>query len=333
MDSTNRGKTTLKQVDYQGSFDRTLSLGNDLNLVEGLWLTTGVSFINVRRNVDIEQAVTANTTPFPSRVDYSNWSTAPRIGLRYEFTPQLQAFANVSRSIDPPVSWQYSGSGPTLPYVRPLVEQKANTVEIGIKGAQGIFDGSLALYRSWVRDELLNVQLIAATASSAAVTGAFNASPTIHQGVEAGLNTRLWENDQGDQVRWRQVYTYNDFHYRDDERFGDNALPGLPKHVYQGDVQYQHHSGWYAGVNVQSAARTAVDYANTFYAPSYTVWGANLGFEAPKGDWKVSLDVKNLANKAYVTAVTPQYDAAGADTASLWPGDGIGAYAGLELRY
>ncbi|WP_438283867.1 TonB-dependent receptor family protein [Pseudomonas alabamensis] len=333
VDSTNRGKTTLKQVDYQGSFDRTLSLGNDLNLVEGLWLTTGVSFINVRRNVDIEQAVTANTTPFPSRVDYSNWSTAPRIGLRYEFTPQLQAFANVSRSIDPPVSWQYSGSGPTLPYVRPLVEQKANTVEIGIKGAQGIFDGSLALYRSWVRDELLNVQLIAATASSAAVTGAFNASPTIHQSVEAGLNTRLWENDQGDQVRWRQVYTYNDFHYRDDERFGDNALPGLPKHVYQGDVQYQHHSGWYAGVNVQSAARTAVDYANTFYAPSYTVWGANLGFEAPKGDWKVSLDVKNLANKAYVTAVTPQYDAAGADTASLWPGDGIGAYAGLELRY
>jgi len=269
------------------------------------------------------------------RIDqwFGHESAAPRIGLRYEFTPQLQAFANVSRSIDPPVSWQYSGSGPTLPYVRPLVEQKANTVEIGIKGAQGIFDGSLSLYRSWVRDELFNVQLIAATASSAAVTGAFNASPTIHQGVEAGLNTRLWENDQGDQVRWRQVYTYNDFHYRDDERFGDNALPGLPKHVYQSEMQYQHHSGWYAGVNVQSAARTAVDYANTFYAPSYTVWGANLGFEAPKGDWKVSLDVKNLANTAYVTAVTPQYDAKGADTTSLWPGDGIGAYVGVELRY
>lgn len=63
-----------------------------------------------------------------------------------------------------------------------------------------------ALYRSWIHDELLNVQIIPATSSSAAVTGAFNASPTIHQGVEAGLNTRLWVNPQGDLVRWRGVH-------------------------------------------------------------------------------------------------------------------------------
>ncbi|MBH3386399.1 hypothetical protein I5S53_20845 [Pseudomonas juntendi] len=33
---------------------------------------------------------------------------------------------------------------------------------------------------------------------------------------------------------------------------------------------------------MQSASRTAVDYANTFYAPSYTIFGANVGFEKPK---------------------------------------------------
>lgn len=333
VNSTNRGKVPLKQVNYQDSFDRTLALGNDLNLFDGLWLTSGVSFVNVRRKVTVDYAVNPNTTDFPTKEDYDNWSIAPRVGLRYEFTPQVQVFANFSRSIDPPASWEYSGSGPTTPYIRPLVEQKGNTFEVGIKGSHGIFDGSLALYRSWIRDELLNVQLIAPTATAAAVTGAFNASPTIHQGVEAGLNTRLWENPQGDQLRLRQVYTYNDFHYRDDDTFGDNQLPGLPKHVYQGELQYQHNRGFYGGVNVQSASRTAVDYANTFYAPSYTVWGANVGYAAPKGDWKVSLDLKNLANKAYVTAVTPQYNAAGADTASLWPGDGIGAYVGVEVRY
>ncbi len=333
VNSTTAAKVPLKQIDYKDSFDRTIALGNDLNLVDGLWLTSGVSFVNVRRKTNIDYAVNPNTTTFPTREDYDNWSVAPRIGLRYAFTPQLQAFANFSRSIDPPASWEYSGSGPTTPYIRPLVEQKANTFEIGIKGSQGIFDGSVALYRSWIHDELLNVQLIAATPTAAAVTGAFNASPTIHQGVEAGLNTRLWENPQGDLLRWRQVYTYNDFHYRDDDAFGDNQLPGIPKHVYQGELQYQHHSGFYTGVNVQSASRTAVDYANTFYAPSYTVWSANVGYEAPKGDWKVSLDLKNLANKAYVTAVTPQYNAAGDDTASLYPGDGIGAYVGVEVRY
>ncbi len=333
VDSANGNKVSLKQVNYKDSFDRVIALGNDINLVDNLWLTSGVSFINVRRKVNIDYAVNPNTTPFPQHVDYDNWSVAPRIGLRYEFSPDLQVFTNFSRSIDPPASWEYSGSGPTLPYIRPLVEQKANTFEVGIKGSHGIFDGSLALYRSWIHDELLNVQLIPATSTAAAVTGAFNASPTIHQGVEAGLNTRLWDNPQGDLVRWRQSYTYNDFYYRHDDTFGDNQLPGVPKHIYQGELQYQDHSGWYTGVNVQSASRTAVDYANSLYAPSYTIWGANLGYEAPKGNWKVSLDLKNLANKAYVTAVTPVYNARGLDTASFWPGDGPGAEVGFEFRY
>ncbi|MFB4401024.1 TonB-dependent receptor family protein [Pseudomonas inefficax] len=333
VNSANDDKLSLKQVNYKDSFDRVIALGNDINLVDNLWLTSGVSFINVRRKINIDHAVNPNTTTFPQHVDYDNWSVAPRIGLRYEFSPNLQVFTNFSRSIDPPASWEYSGSGPALPYIRPLVEQKANTFEVGIKGSHGIFDGSLALYRSWIHDELLNVQIIPATSSSAAVTGAFNASPTIHQGVEAGLNTRLWENPQGDLVRWRQVYTYNDFYYRHDDTFGDNQLPGVPKHIYQGELQYQDHSGWYSGINVQSASRTAVDYANSLYAPSYTIWGANLGYETPKGNWKVSLDLKNLANKAYVTAVTPVYNARGQDTASFWPGDGIGAYVGVEYRY
>ncbi|MDF2644126.1 MAG: Outer rane receptor protein mostly Fe transport, partial [Pseudomonas sp.] len=160
-----------------------------------------------------------------------------------------------------------------------------------------------------------------------------NATPTIHQGIEAGLNTRLWENDNGEEINFRQVYSYNDFYYRHDPVFGDNELPGIPKHIYQGEIQYQHPQGFYTGFNVQSASRTAVDYANTFYAPSYTIFGANVGYETPNKDWKVSLDVKNLANKKYVTAVQPLYDAAGQDTASLYPGDGIGAYVGVELRY
>ena len=333
VDSAFANKQTRKRVDYGSSFDHVFSLGNDLELVDDLWLTTGVSAINVRRHANVKESLVANTTAFPTDVTYDNWSLAPRIGVRYQFNPDLQVFANVSRSVDPPASWEYSGSGPTAPYVRPLVEQKANTVEVGIKGSAGIFDGSLALYRSWVKDELLNVQLIGATPTAAAVTGAFNATPTIHQGVEAGLNTRLWDNDSGEQVSLRQVYTYNDFYYRHDPTFGDNQLPGIPKHVYQGEVQYEHPSGIYTGVNVQSASRTAVDYANSFYAPSYTIFGANVGYETPNKDWKVSLDLKNLANKKYVTAVQPLYDAKGQDTASLYPGDGIGAYVAVEMRY
>lgn len=333
VNSTYANKDSRKFVDYNGSFDHVFALGNDLELTNGLWLTTGVSAINVKRDVDVKSALVANTSQYPGSVNYNNWSIAPRVGLRYEFTPQLQVFANVSRSIDPPADWEYSGSGPTQPYVRPLVEQKANTVEFGIKGSSGPFDGSLTFYRSWLRDELLNVQLIAATSTAAAVTGAFNASPTIHQGIEAGLNTQLWQGANGDKLNLRQVYTYSDFYYRHDATFGDNQLPGIPKHVYQGELQYEQPSGFYTGVNVQSVSRTAVDYANTFYAPSYTIYGANVGFEAPSKKWKVSLDLKNLADKKYVTAVQPAYNVQGQDTAALYPGDGIGAYVAVEYRY
>lgn len=333
VDSARANKQTLKFVDYSSSFDHVFAFGNDLALTDDLWLTTGLSFIDVRRKADITYAANRNTTSFPSKETYQNWSTAPRIGLRYQLTPDLQLFGNFSRSIDPPASWEYSGSGPTQPFVRPLVEQKANTLEFGIKGSQGIFDGSLALYRSWIHDELLNVQVVPATSSSAAITAAFNATPTIHQGIEAGLNTLLWQNSVGEKLSWRQVYSYNDFYYRHDPTFGDNQLPGIPKQIYQGELQYQHPSGWYGGVNVQSDSRTAVDYANTFYAPSYTIFGANVGYEAPKKDWKVSLDLKNLGNEKYVTAVAPQYDAKGKDVAALYPGDGIGAFVGVEFRY
>ncbi|MCK1794174.1 hypothetical protein [Pseudomonas violetae] len=76
-----------------------------------------------------------------------------------------------------------------------------------------------------------------------------------------------------------------------------------------------------------------MDYANSLYAPTYTIFGANVGYETPNKDWKVSLDRKNQANKKYVTAVQPLYDAKSQDAAALFPGSGIGAYVAVEMRY
>jgi iron complex outermembrane receptor protein len=66
------------------------------------------------------------------------------------------------------------------------------------------------------------------------VTTASNASPTIHQGVEAGVDVQLWRQLNQDedrnpkqQIVLRQSYTYNDFHFRDDDLFGDNQLAVL----------------------------------------------------------------------------------------------------------
>ncbi|MGE8499777.1 MAG: TonB-dependent receptor family protein [Pseudomonas sp.] len=323
----------VKDTNYSGSFDTVFSVGNDLELTDRLWLSSGLSLVNIVRDVDVKFSDRANTTPFPDDYKYDNWSLAPRIGLRYYLTPDVQLFTNVSRSIDPPSAWSISPSGPTNNYTMPLVEQKANTFEVGIRGSQGIVSGSLALYRSWIHNELLNVEVVPASGLTPALTRTSNATPTIHQGVEAGLDIDLWQGVRGDNLLLRQSYTLNDFYYRNDDEFDANELPGLPRHIYQAELKYQHPTGFYAGIDVRSASSTAVDYANSFYAPSYVVWGAKFGYEEPGQRWQVFLDLRNLTDEDYATAISPIYNARGNDAAALYVGDGFGAFTGVSFRF
>ena len=326
-----RTGTKLQETNYTGSRDTVFSLGNELQLGERTWLSTGLSFIDIKRKAEIEYTTGINNTAFPNGVEYSEHDLAPRIGLRYQLTPEFELFGNVSRSIDPPVTWQLGSTG--TPYIRDVRPQKGNTVEFGIRGGHGIFDGSLTVYRSWIQKELLSVVVRQATATTDQLVATSNGSKTIHQGVEAGLNALLWEGIGGDTVTLRQAYTYNDFHYRNDAVFGDNELPSLPRAVYQTELQYRQASGFYAQLNSRSASSYYVDFANTLSAPSYTLWGAKFGYEAPSKKWEVFVDARNLTNERYATAANTAYDARGRDSANFYPGDAINVTTGVAFRF
>ncbi len=323
--------TRVRYTDYTGSRDTVLALGNELQLAEDYWLLSGLSLINIDRTARIKYSINANTSDFPDHVSYDEWHVAPRLGLRYQLSPEVQLFANVSRSIDPPVTWQHGSTA--NPYLRPLDPQKGTTAEFGIRGASGIFEGSLALYRSWISNELLTVVISPATPTADSVTANANASDTIHQGLEAGLDTRLWEGAGGHRVTLRQAYTFNDFFYRDDDAFGDNELPSLPRHVYQAELEYRHPQGFYASLNLRSASAYYVDYANTLKAPSYTLFGAKLGYDDPAERWSLFLDARNLTDEHYATAANTAYDLKGVDSPNFYPGDGFGVYAGASYRF
>ncbi|MBD8708663.1 TonB-dependent receptor [Pseudomonas sp. CFBP 13711] len=322
--------TKQQEANYTGSRDTVFSLGNELQLTDDLWLSTGLSFIDIKRKAEIEYTTGVNTTAFPNGVEYQEHDLAPRIGLRYKISPEFELFGNVSRSIDPPVTWQLGSTG--TPYIQDVRPQKANTVELGIRGAHGIFDGSLTLYRSWVQKELLSVVVRQATATQDPLIATSNGSGTIHQGIEAGLNALLWEG-QGDTLTLRQAFTYNDFHYRNDATFGDNELPGLPRQVYQAALEYRQASGFYAEVNARSASSYYVDFANSLHAPSYTLWGAKVGYEAPGRKWEVFVDARNLTNERYATASNTAYDARGQDSANFYVGDPINVTTGVSYRF
>ncbi|MCV4263392.1 TonB-dependent receptor family protein [Pseudomonas capsici] len=327
--------TKTRDYSYLGS-DTALHLGNDLELVPDLWLTTGIAAIYTRR----ETEVTYPEVNDP--VSTHDWDYAARLGLRYEFTPQLQVYGNLSRSVEPPHAWSMiwgsnkffpTGSGAATGLQRAgvkLENQTATTLELGGRGESEIGRWDLAWYYSQVRHELLSVETQAATLTTSQIIAESNASPTIHQGVEASLDSTLWQGGAAGKLALLQAYTYSDFHYRDDDRFGDNQLAGIPKHYYQAQLRYSHPTGFYVGLNTEHASRIAVDYANSFYADAYTLLGATLGYASPKDDWQTWLDLRNLTNKRYASTVTPGYDDRGQDVARSTPGDGMGVYAGVS---
>lgn len=309
-------------ADFKKSFDRVIVLGNELEVFDDFWVTTGLSAINVRRKTEVNNYL-ASGDQTEVNIDYENWSLAPRLGFTYKFDFGLQLFGNISRSVDAPSSWQYF----SYTDVVPLEEQKSNTVEFGVRGSTGRFDGSLTVYRSRVKSELLKTQI------SPGVFAPFNASPTIHQGVELGVNVRLWEGRSGDELVWQNAYTYSDFYFQNDNDLGNNDLPGIPKHVYQSELQYKFNGGYYVGLNVRSVSNTQADFTNSLQAPSYTLFGVRMGYDDPTDRYKLFLDLKNITDEDYVAAVDPIYDANGQDSAVFYPGEGTGAYVGFEVKF
>ena len=324
--------TLMRDYEHLGS-DNVLHFSNDTELMPDLWLTSGLALIYTRREAEVTWPATDD------RLSEQTWDYAPRLGLRYQLNPDVQLFGNISRSVEPPHAWSMLWSSPlrfptsNQPWSNrqsaaiSLDNQTATTVEVGGRGDSALGQWELTYYYSQVRHELLTVEI------EPNVFAESNASPTVHQGIEAGLTSPLWQGGAAGALSLRQAYTFSDFHYRDDDTFGDNRLPGLPRHYYQAEVRYDHPSGFYAGLNTQYASKVAVDYANSYYADAYTTFGATLGYASPRDDWQAWLDLRNLTDKRYAATVTPGYNDNGADAARSTPGEGFGVYTGVSWSW
>ena len=247
---------------------------------------------------------------------------APRLGILWESASGAQAYANVTRSVEPP---NFGSLSPTAGGFAPVEAQEAWTYEAGLRGRTAQFSWDVAVYRANLDGELLNFVVNPALGIPAAT---FNAEKTVHQGVEAGLDWRFapgW--------RLRQTYTFSDFKFDGDRAYGDNDLPLVPPHVYRAELRYDHPAGWFVAPSVEwTPSDTWVDYMNTLKAPGYTVVNLGLGYRL---DERASLfvDARNLLDERYVSNFSAVTDARTASTAVFWPGEGVSAFVGLRFAY
>jgi iron complex outermembrane receptor protein len=268
------------------------------------------------------------------------WGFNPKLGAIYEINRKTQAFMNVSRSWQPPsldnlVDFT-EGPNSSVVYT-PLQPQHAWTIEVGTRGEYSRFQWELSLYRSWVRNELLEIN-----DAFGNDIGTRNVARTNHQGIEASLEVELLReilvpkqpSRAGDRLSFDQSYTLNDFHFDQNSVYGDNRIAGIPIHVYEAQLLYESPFGFYAGPNLQcSLSRYPVDEANTLFADSYVLLGFRAGFRRTNG-FSVFIDCRNLTDQRYASSINVIADARTEPNPEIFhPGDGRSFYGGVSWSW
>lgn len=251
----------------------------------------------------------------------------PKIGALVQVRPEVQVFANLSRSSEPPTFSEYVQFDQTFT-TRPqqdLEQQSAWTGEIGTRGAVDGVRWDLTAYHAEVRDEYLAVQMGPLSVTS-------NADRTVHQGVEAGLDVRLLGDAASSRLTLLQVYTWGNYRFDGDSQWGDNQLPGLPEHVWRGELRWEQ-DGWYAGPTAEYQAGWPVDFAGTLEADAAFLLGARAGYDADSG-FSAFIEGRNLLDETYAATTGVANPAAPPVGQALFnPGDGRAVSAGVAWRW
>jgi iron complex outermembrane receptor protein len=189
----------------------------------------------------------------------------------------------------------------------------------------------LTYYRAQIRNELLCLY------SAFGNCNVTNADRTMHQGIEAGAGAAIFRNlfvrgDRPDKLWLNVAYTFNDFRFDNDALFGNNLLPGAPRHFVRAELLYKHPNGFYVGPNLEWVPQGYyADSANTLSTDAYAIYGLKAGFD-DGGRYSGYIEARNLANKAYI-ASSAIIDRANANSPLFEPGTGRAVYAGFKVRW
>lgn len=330
-----RGQTTA--LDTEIAINAPLYVENQHYLTDKFSVVTGMQAIYAHRRFE-DHFLSDDDGDQSHKQDFYGWNS--KTGLIYEFDKKTQVFMNFSGSWQPPsfdnmVEFA-DGQNSSVVYT-PLHPQRARTLEVGTRGEHGRFEWELSLYRSWLQNELL--ELNDAQGNN---VGAVNVNRSFHQGIEAGLDIELLKlvfpenkaEGAGNRLTLSQTYTLNDFHFGGDSVYADNRIAGVPQHFYEAELLYVTATGFYAGPGVQcNITRYPVDQANTLFADSYALPGFKIGFRQKEG-FSIFFEAKNLTDKHFASAVDPIADARTAPGAQIFhPGDGRAFYGGVSWSW
>lgn len=262
------------------------------------------------------------------RGDYD--SINPRVGLIYQLTPEIELFGNLSRLYEAPTNFELEDDA--RGNQQALDAMHGTVAEVGSRGTQALgptahWYWDLALYYAELNDEILSVDDPRAPGTSLST----NVDATIHAGVEALVGASFALDGAGShRIEPLLSLTLNHFRFDGDASYGDNDLPAAPGYVIRGELLYRNAGGYFAGPTFDVIDDRYADFSNSYTVDAYTLLGLRAGLA--RKTWEVFAEVRNLADKDYISQFSVK-DSAAANAAILTPGEPRSAYAGVRLRF
>ena len=317
------GRGALLSASKDSSTTTVVYGENSFEVVKDVSLVAGGQFVQARRKRE-DRFPDATDTSGKNDYDFFN----PKVGVLWQVDPGWQVFANLSRSGEAPTFGELNFTNVVLADTK---AQKATTLEVGTRGRRPDYSWDLALYRMQIKNEF---QFFDLGGGNYQVT---NADKTIHQGIEVGggwaFARGLFEGGSTPDRLWlNTAYTFSDFRFDGDRNWGDNKLPGAPRHYLRAELLYRNPNGFYLGPNVEWVPQAYfVDNANTLKTESYALLGFRAGYDF---DEHVSMfvDARNLLDTKYI-ASTSVAAVANPNSALFEPGAGLAVYGGLRVRW
>lgn len=279
----------------------------------------------------------ANAQDISYSRSYDAWS--PSLGLTYRIGAQT-FFGSVSRSFEPPTHEDLigtingnpnasPGAGTTPPpggndayRIPDLKAQTGTTIEAGWRGRKGRFSWDLVSYYSWIDDEILNLR-----DEGAARIGAVNADETTRFGVELAVGAQLT-----DQLSGRLAYTYQDFNFVDDSKYGNNQLAGTVPHTINASLRYAFVPEFFIETEVNWRPQGFfVDNGHVLKSDSFATVDVRANYDI-NDKFSIYGEVRNITDEVYAASGLVVGDANPAQTGFL-PGDGRGFVIGLKGKF
>ncbi|HZV95785.1 MAG TPA: TonB-dependent receptor [Candidatus Nitrosocosmicus sp.] len=267
------------------------------------------------------------------------FSVSPKVGFIWRPAKTVQVYGNASHAYEPPLLLELTAPGQVQGNLSQLSAQKSWQLEVGTRGTIGKRVGwDVSLYDIELWDEIQNVNVQPFPFAPFTIPRYRNIERSRHTGVESGADVVLGEDiarrvglgDVGDSLTARASYTWSRFVFVNDANFGNNDLPGAPRHFVIAELRYQHASGfWFApGVEVVPHGYF-VNSENNARTEAYTLFNVRLGYDYKPWNLGVFLEGRNLTNASYASSV--QVDAS--NRRFFEPGDGRAVYGGVQWRW